>query len=107
MSRGMMLQCSGCGFLRNVDLNGTFDDREDELKRVLMEGWRYSPTVSGFLCRTCSTNGPKDKLYAAFVGKIRVYDELCSYVELRDDADRQVAEFELMEGWTEEREKRT
>lgn len=106
MSRGTMLQCSGCGFLRNVDLNGTFDDREDELNRVLREGWRYSPTVSGFLCQTCSTEGPKDRLYASFVGKLKVYDVLFTYVELRDQADRQVEEFELLEGWEKEREER-
>ncbi len=106
MNRGMMLGCAGCGFLRHVDLNGDFDAREAELNQVLAEGWRYSPTYRNYLCPTCSASGPTDKLYAAFVGKITVYDELSSYVELRDQADRQLADFKMMEGWARERETR-
>ena len=107
MNRGMMISCAGCGFLRHVDLNGDFDAREAELNAVLTEGWRYSPTFDGYLCQSCRTNGPKDKLFMAMIRRIVLYDKLGSYVELRDLAERQVAEFEMMEGWTRERETRT
>jgi hypothetical protein len=90
MSKGMIIQCGGCGFSRFVNLEGDFNAREAELNSVIREGWRHVYSWKGFICPKCRTNGT-DKLYETFAGKPKPSGELATYIELRWDADQMVA----------------
>ena len=98
MSKGMFVQCNGCGYTGFLNLEGEFDDREKEMNRMLDEGWRYSSSHNEFLCPDCvRAGGSTDALYMLFTGKPKINDKLTSYVELRDRAERELWAFKELD----------
>lgn len=89
MSKGIIIQCHGCGFSRFINLEGDFDAREQQFNETLLDGWRFSSAWDNFVCPRCAqAGGSTDKLFALVAGKPRICGTLVSYVELRDRADR-------------------
>lgn len=86
----MFLQCHGCGFTECLDLgNGSFDEQEKELNRVIDKGWRFASAWDGFVCPTCSVSGgTTDQLFALVAGSPRICSGIITYVELRERAER-------------------
>ena len=105
MNKVMFVQCGGCGFTGALDLNGDFDAREKDLNRMIDEGWRYAAGWREFVCPACvKAKGSTDPFYRMAVGKPRIMDKLWTYVELRDRAELQLADFKRLDGITEEGE---
>lgn len=103
MNRGMFVQCCGCGFTGFLELNGDFNAREKGLNRMIEEGWRYAAGWREFICPACvKAGGSTDRLYTMAVGKPRIMDRLWTYVELRDRAELQIADFSRLDGIAEE-----
>lgn len=99
MARGMFVQCHGCGFTGFVNLEGGFDHREKAINQMIDEGWRFAGAWDDFICPACvKAGGSTDALFKQFACKPRIYDELFTYVELRDSVDHQLAAFEALEG---------
>lgn len=99
MSKGMFVQCHGCGFTGFVKLEGGFDAREKDLNRMIDEGWRYAAAWKNFICPSCvKAGGSTDALFKQFACKPKICDSLFTYIELRDRADRQLAAFKTVEG---------
>ena len=98
MNKGMFVQCYGCGYTGHISLNGSFDDREKELNRILDEGWRFAFNWKGFICPACArAGGSTDALYKITQPKPRILDKLFTYIELREQADEQLAAFLRLE----------
>ena len=97
MNRGMMIHCRGCGFTRAIDLNGSAEEIEAELNRVIAEeGWRYVKSWDGFICQKCRSGG-LDPLYEAYAGKVGQCGKRMSYMALLCRAARQLQEFAELE----------
>ena len=97
MSKGMIIQCGGCGDLKYIDL----DKNEDEIEKqiddaVTEEGWRYTHKWNGWICDSCRKGGV-DPLYETFFGKPKAESKLTSYVEMRYQAEMQRAQFKILD----------
>lgn len=99
MSKGMFVQCHGCGLTGFVNLEGGFDAREKELNRMIDEGWRLASAWNDFCCPACvKAGGSTDALFKQFACKPKICDSLFTYIELRDRADQQLTAFKALEG---------
>lgn len=95
MSKGLFVQCHGCGFIGFIDLEGGFDARERQINRMIDEGWRLAAAWGNFVCPTCvRAGGTPYALFRQLVPQPRIANRLHTYVELRDRADNQLAAFE-------------
>lgn len=97
MHKGMIVQCGSCGKGKYFD----FDKSEDEIEKqiddaVEKEGWRSVKRWNGYICGDCRKKGG-DPLYNTFFGKPKTESKLNSYVNLRYDAEMQLAQFKTLE----------
>ena len=97
MHRTMLLQCQGCSYTEALNLDGSFDDREAELNRVLGLGWRYVPNWIGYACPKCLSGKSGDPFAFLLYGRPKPADKLVSYVELRTDAEGLISDLETLD----------
>jgi hypothetical protein len=104
MSKGIIIQCHGCGFSRFINLEGDFDAREQQIEETLLDGWRFASAWENFICPKCvRAGGSTDALYKMVAGNPHVCGTLISYVELRTRADEQLRALQALDKEAERR----
>ena len=95
--RGMIIQCVGCGYSKHIELDGTPEQIEQRCNDTIVDGWRYEKTRDGYACPKCCKNGPEDKLYELYVGKLRTYNKVESYRRLVVDMAVKIKQFQRID----------
>lgn len=82
----MMFQCGCCGRLEALNIEGTAEQVEAELDRIIdTEGWRWVKRWQGCVCGGCRSKG-YDPLYETYAGRPKASTKTTSYKKLLEDA---------------------
>lgn len=86
----MMIQCGCCGLMRLLSLEGTVDQIEARMNKMIAEeGWRWVKKWDGYVCGDCRKKG-YDPLYEVFAGRPKASSKETSYVKLLDDLKQHI-----------------
>lgn len=96
--KGLIIQCSECGFSKMLNLNGTVEQIEEQTHQTISaEGWRYAYNRKNFICPSCIKGETNDGFCDLCFGKAKCYNKTKSYEKLLFRVAEQLENFKALD----------